>query len=206
MMATVSPSIGFTCSKVPTARLIGSMKAASTGETLSAQLAGDKGRHGAVFRERAVTRDPQVAPGHAHVRISVEAVLALPAAPEGIQSDLVPGLDVFDPLPYVGHDTRTFMAHDHGDGDGHAALVLVGQDHEIAEADPRRLHLHKNFTGTWLRDREVAHLHRPRIFPGFHDRFHVRTSRGEIAGEAREAPSPTADSPSSGLSRAGFPA
>ena len=38
MIATVSPRTGLTCSKVLTARLIGSIKAASTGEMLCGNL------------------------------------------------------------------------------------------------------------------------------------------------------------------------
>jgi len=106
--------------------------------------------------------------------VPVEAIHALAAAPQGIQADLVPLPDLGHILADLRHFAGPFVAHDHGDRNGHAAFVLVGQNHHVAEADPGGFHLDQHFTRSGFRDGELAHFKGPRLFPGFHDRFHIQ--------------------------------
>ena len=136
------------------------------------QPVGRKGRHGPVFGEGPITGDSQMPPAHAHVRMAVLATVALAAAPQRVQADLVPDLQIFDPFAQSRDDPRPFMAHDHRDRHGNAAFVDILQDHHIAVADPRRPHLHEDLAGTGFRHRQFPDFERSRLFTCFDNCFH----------------------------------
>jgi len=172
-MATVSPSTGLTCSKVRTARLIGSMKAASTGETLSGSLQVVKAaRHG------TPRTSMQVIPRWRHamhmLACPLRQIHALAAAPQGIQADLVPLPDLGHILADLRHFTGPSWPMIIGIGTGTRPLYLLVRIITSLKQIPAGLHLDQHFTRSGFRDGELAHFKRPRLFPGFHDGFHVR--------------------------------
>jgi len=111
------------------------MKAASTMEMESGSLQAVKPVP-PVFGKGPVAGDAQVAPAHAHVRVAVDATVALPQPHRGFRPTLSPTLRFSTPLPTPATTPAPSCPMDHRIGHRHPAFIGVFEDHHVAVQIP----------------------------------------------------------------------